>query len=184
MNNTVNMKIEGFKRFFNQGIWNKEDLEYLKNKGLISDKELKEITIKPRTMRQDPRVGNLRYEYELWDKKSSINGVDAERFIKDAGLEYAQEIVLVKLGNRIVEVSDVETLRINHNITTEAQPLEVAELYTMHLEEVKNTPQVNLEDINTAMTLMSDMKKEDELKEIKQLLVDIKNILSKQIEVN
>ena len=176
--NNVNMKIEAFKRFVNQGIWGKEDLEYLKNKGLISDKELKDIMIKPRTMSQDPRVGNLEYTYELWDKSSPINGVDAEKFIRDAGLEYAEEIVLVKLGNRIVEVSDIETIRINQNITMDAQSEEVAELYTMHLQEQKDTPQVNVEEVNYAMTLMSDIKKEDELTEIKQLLVDIKNILS------
>ena len=103
--------------------------------------------------------------------------------MKDAGLEYAEEIVLVKLGNRIVEVSDVETLRINHNINLDVDASQVAELYTMHLEDVKNTPQVNLEDINTAMTLMSDLKKEDELIEIKQLLMDIKNILTQNQEV-
>ncbi len=175
--NSVNMKLESFKRFYNQGIWGEKELEYLKNKGMITSKELKELMIKPKTIRQDPRVGNLQYEYELWDKTSPINGVDADKFIKDAGLTNAEDIVLVKLGKRIVEVSDVETLRINHNITTEAQPLEVAELYTMHLEEVKNTPQINMEDVKTAMTFISDLKKEDELAEIKQLLVDIKNLL-------
>ena len=183
MNNNVNMKIESFKRFFNEGIYNENDLEYLKNKEVITSKELKEIKVRPRTMRMDERTGNLQYEYELWDKTSPINGVDAEKFIKDAGLEYAEEIVLVKLGNRIVEVSDVETLRINHNINLDVDASQVAELYTMHLEDVKNTPQVNLEDINTAMTLMSDLKKEDELIEIKQLLIDIKNILTQNQEV-
>ena len=169
--NNVNMKIESFKRFFNLGIYDENDLEYLKNKEVITSKELKEIKVRPRTMRMDARTGNLQYEYELWDKTSPINGVDAE------------EIVLVKLGNRIVEVSDVETLRINHNINLDVDASQVAELYTMHLEDVKNTPQVNLEDINTAMTLMSDLKKEDELIEIKQLLMDIKNILTQNQEV-
>ena len=57
----INAKMESFKRFFNQGIWGNEELNYLKNKGLISDTEIKEIALKPRTMTQDPRVGGLQY---------------------------------------------------------------------------------------------------------------------------
>ncbi len=178
----INAKMESFKRFFNQGIWGNEELNYLKNKGLISDTEIKEIALKPRTMTQDPRVGRLQYEYEIWDKTSPINGVSAEKFIKDAGLEHADEIVLVKLGNRIIEVSDVETLRINHNISLSAQAEDVAELYTMHLEEVRNTPYVDIEDVKTATIFMSELKKQDELIEMKQLLSDIKEILSEKLE--
>lgn len=186
-----NMKIDSFRRFFNLGIWDKTDLEYLKSKGVIKDKDVKEITIKPRTLSNDPRVGGLQYEYEIWDKISPINGVEAKKFIVDSGLEHAEEIVLVKLGNRIIEVSDVETLRINHNINLSAQAEDVAELHTMHLEEVKNTPNISIEEINTATTYMSELKKQDELTgikglliDIKDLLIDIKNILIKQIEGN
>ena len=45
MNNNVNMKIESFKRFFNLGIYDENDLEYLKNKEVITSKELKEIKV-------------------------------------------------------------------------------------------------------------------------------------------
>lgn len=172
-----NMKVDSFKRFFNQGIWSVKEIEYLKAKGLITDAEMHEIINQPTTMSQDPRVNALQYEYEIWDKKSPINGVDAETVIRDSYLENAGDIVLIKLGNRVIEVSDIETLRSNHGITTDAQSEEVAELYATHLEEMKNTPQINMEDVKTAMTFMSDLKREHDIEEIKQLLTDIKTAL-------
>lgn len=168
----INNKIETFKKYYNQGIYNQETLEYLKSKNLLTEEEVRAILFQPKAVADD-RIVELEYDYEIWDKVTPVNGRDPQQFIEKMGLETAEEIGLFKLNDYVVEASDLKILQINSNMRANTTAEDIAEIHAKNLTKARNTPIINTEDTARAISILSDLQRVDEIKEIKALLVEI-----------
>ena len=172
-----NMKLNAYKGFFRNGIWSINDIEYLKNKEIITEEEYNEITATPATYTMDTRIVKTPYRYEVWDKSTPINGVEASKVIEDMSLQNARDIILVMIGDRVIEVSDADVLRINNDISLDIDVNEVGEIYATKLEEERNAPQINLEEVQAGLRILSDVKQEDKVDNILAMLTEIRDLL-------
>ena len=172
-----NMKLNAYKGFFRNGIWSIDDIEYLKNKEIITEEEYNEITATPATYTMDTRIVKTPYTYKVWDKSTPINGVEASRVIEEMSLQNARDIILVMIGDRVIEVSDADVLRINNNISLDVDVNEVGEIYIAKLEEERNTPQINLEEVQSGFRILSEVKQEETMEEIRNMLKEIRDLL-------
>ena len=70
------------------------------------------------------------YKIKIWNKKDSINGVDAEKVIKSHKIKETDDIFLV-LNNydRVLELNFVEVIRNNFNLSKNLTKEEVAKEY-------------------------------------------------------
>lgn len=175
------MKIEAYRNFYHKGIWDDSILEYLKDKKNITQEELNQIKIKPRSFIEDPRITKNEYTYEIWDKKTPINGMPADEYIKTMYLQNAKEIILFKIGDRVLEANDIDTLKINNNMRLNLGVEDVGELYAMKLNELKDAPMISFEELKTATEIYMSATQTDALNKIETLLTDIKTMLQERL---
>lgn len=178
MNN--NMKIDAYRNFYHKGIWDDNILEYLKDKKIITKEELNQIKVKPRSFVDDPRIVKNEIVYEVWDKKTPVNGKSADQYIKDMYLQDAKEIILFKIGDRVLEANDIDTLKINNNMRLNLGVEDVGELYAMKLNELKDAPMISLEELKAATEIYISATQTDSLNKIETLLTDIKTMLQEK----
>ena len=179
------MKLNAYKNFYNKGIWDVKILNYLKLKGVISKEEYNAILNQPKTVKdKDVRISDETYTYEIWDKQSPINGVPAEEILKDNTLKNASAIILIKSpnadNNNVLCVESVDVLKSNNRLRSGLTPEEVAQYQIEYLEELRNTPQISYEEVNTGMEIYTRVLQADQLDKIEKLLIDIKTLLSKK----
>ena len=190
MNNiNFEMKLDLYKQLYTNGIWNKEMLDYLKEQGTITKEEYVEILKQPREKTVDTRTSEETFTYEIWDKKSPINGVDAEEILKDNMLKNASDVILIKSpntdNNNVLYVESVDTLKINNRLRGSLTADEVAQFQIERLEEMRNQPPISIEQINVGHEIFVrtvETEKSNQtillLNDIKTLLTDIKTLLS------
>lgn len=77
---------------------------------------------------------------EIWDKKSSINGVSASDFLESNPFLKEQEVILILSNGAITNVEAKSILCNNYGFDFSLTTLEVGELYLAKLEEQANTP--------------------------------------------
>ena len=175
------MMMESYKRFLKKGIWTIDNIDYLLSTNKITDEEYEYITNDISTARTINNVDHgLDYMYEIWDKTSPVNGVPADEIIKSSGLRSDVDIILVKLGNNVIEVSDVETLRTNHNISLDATTEDIGREHVSVMTEIRDTPHVDIDEVNTASRMMHDYKTEETMSQMLGLLTDIKGLLTRE----
>lgn len=177
-----NAKLEAYKNFYNKGIWDTEILNNLKFSNFLSQEEYNSIVNQPKKA-PDTRINSAPYIYEIWDKKTPINGVPAEEMLKDNTLKNASNVILIKSpnadDNNIVHVESVDVLKINNRLRSNLTATEVGEYQIDLLEEMRNTPQINYDELNTATEIYSKAIEQKQLSEIHNLLTDIKQLLLK-----
>lgn len=190
MNNiNFEMKLDLYKQLYTNGIWNKEMLDYLKEQGTITKEEYVEILKQPREKTVDNRMSEETFIYEIWDKKSPINGVDAEEILKDNMLKNASDVILIKSpnadNNNVLYVESVDTLKMNNRLRGSLTADEVAQFQIERLEEMRNQLPVSVEQINVGHEIFFrtvETEKSNQtillLNDIKTLLTDIKDLLS------
>ena len=144
---------------------------------MVSAEEYKEIIDIPTTYLMDSRINKTPYTYKVWDKLTPINGVNADKVIEEMGLQNAKDIVLIMIGDRVIEVSDADVLRINNDISLDIDVNEVGEIYATKLEEERNAPQINLEEVQAGLRILSDVKQEDKVDNILAMLTEIRDLL-------
>lgn len=66
---------------------------------------------------------------KVWDKKESINGIEAERVMESQGIDSNEEIFLVLEGERVKEIQRKSTIASNHGIDANLSCEEVAQKY-------------------------------------------------------
>lgn len=176
------MKINAFKGFYKKGIWNQDNLQYFLNKNVITQEEYDQIIKQPREG-IDLRVSNEPYYYEIWDRKSPINGRPAEEYLNDPFFKDTA-VILVKDPNAknkekdVVYVESSDQLRMNSRLRTTLTDDEVGDYYVEYLENLRNAPQVSYEEVNAGMEIYTRVVQTDQLSEIRDLLIDIKQLLS------
>ena len=178
MENFKNMKVNAFKRFFENNLWTKEQLKKMQKAGYLTQEECTDITAPTQTLKNnDLRVGTHHLECVVWDKTSPINGIPAQETIASCGLERATDIILTKISNTVLEINDAETLKINYGMNLNITAEQVAEQYEIIKEEEKNAPRIVMEDVQTAMAIYSDFERMEKSNQIVALLTEIKNLL-------
>lgn len=73
------------------------------------------------------------YSYKIWDKKSSIKGVDAKTILQRPYLKHS-DVFLVEKNGVISEINSVDTIRVNYNISSDATSEDVAQYYIDNIE--------------------------------------------------
>lgn len=172
------MKIVTFKEFFKNGVWTIETLDYFKSKNLITEDEYNEIINTPTTYNEVEEIEPIEITWELWDKKTPINGVPAEKYIENMGLKNANDIILIKYNGCITEVHDVEVTKNNMRLPRSYDLEMIAERIVEKTDKEVNAPTPpNVELFNLGNNIYNDIVRTEEIKEIKNLLLDIKTSL-------
>ena len=117
------------------------------------------------------------YKIKIWNKKDSINGVDAEKVIKSHKIKETDDIFLV-LNNydRVLELNFVEVIRNNFNLSSDFSSVQVAEEYLKIKENEKvqeEKEQTTLEKQEARISILEKENKQlrEELEQVKVSLV-------------
>ena len=117
------------------------------------------------------------YKIKIWNKKDSINGVDAEKVIKSHKIKETDDIFLV-LNNydRVLELNFVEVIRNNFNLSSDFSSVQVAEEYLKIKENEKvqeEKEQTTLEKQEARISILEKENKQlrEELDQVKASLV-------------
>lgn len=172
-----NMNINIYKHFYEKGVWDESFLHMLQSKGMISQTDLDFIKTKQLSVMDDTRFVKNYYNYEVWDKKTPINGVPAEQYIEENNLQYAKDIILFKKGGRVELAGDVEVLKTNNDIQFDLEAVEVGDLLTKKLNADLDKPEMDFETFRLGADVYQSVHTIDTLEQIKTLLMDIKQIL-------
>lgn len=179
---TINTKVYALGNYFKKGIYNEDMLRLLVKRNFITEEEFNEIisnsSISYMDVEKSAEIYDIPYEYEVWDKITPINGVPAHEVIKDLKMENAQEIILTKKLGRVLEINDIDTLKINYNLNPSAEAEEIAQTYANMRTTQENEPVINTEELKTAMTLFADVEQSNSLEEIKVKLNSIEMFMS------
>lgn len=76
-------------------------------------------------------------DYKIWDKKESINNVNAEEVLNSMPELKDTDVILILQNNRVTNIEDKNILISNLNLDVNLSVEEVAEKYIQYLEEVK-----------------------------------------------
>lgn len=107
---------------------------------------------------------------KVWDKKESINGIEAERVMESQKIGIMEEIFLIVEGERVKEIQRKSVIVSNYNLDANLSCLEVAQKY---LEIKQQEEQKQQEEIENKLT------QQEEIEQIKQENASINYILMK-----
>lgn len=96
--------------------------------------------------------------FEIWDKKSSINGIDAKTVLASRPWAQVNDVILIKEGNRVINIENVEIIRSVLGYTTDKTTSEVAEGLLKYLddqEKAQQEEQTTLKDMQQQLDDMS-----------------------------
>lgn len=174
----MNNKINAYKLFLQNGDWTAEMLKTLKDLNHITEDEYREIlqSVK-KTKATDENIVDISapYTYEIWDKKSSINGETAENMLKDPVLKNASSIFLVKNphNGNIDYVESVDVIKGSRMLRATSSPADVAQYYTDKLTDSKILSTINLDSLTQSQQIYLDIINTNKTDVIIDLLTQI-----------
>lgn len=106
--------------------------------------------------------------YEIWDKQSPINGVDAQVVLNEPLFNNASEIILIKNEHNLVSNIEIATTIREVLGVSQDTPVElVAEMYIQYLEQMDNcTEDIQNEERSYPIRIEKLEKEKKELLEI------------------
>lgn len=183
----MNNKIEIFKRLFLNQSMSLMELEYLRDKGVITQDEFFTIAKTPR-IEPDERINKTYYNFMVWDKISDVKTeggtFSAKEFMFLNDLNPNKDYILFGMNGIVKEFASVDTLRNNNRIEADVPAYEVGKIITEMKNKELDQVQTFSEDLEMSIGLLQDVRRTDELQEIKLLLTDIKELLVKRLTNN
>ena len=165
-NNLLNM----YKKFYKSGIWTDAMLKTLEDQKILEKESIKDVQrVKKERSAEQPH----QLTAEIWDKTTPINGMDASKYMDDMNLDITQDIILLKIGSKVLYVVDVDTAKINHNLPLSMSAEDVAESLKNIYNEERNTDHISSEELRVGTKIYTDAVKNAELKTMTNLLKEI-----------
>nr|WP_312984368.1 hypothetical protein [Clostridioides sp.] len=104
----------------------------------------------------------------IWDKKSAINGKEAEYFLKERIFSESDVFLVLDDYDRVTQIQSVNIIRANYNMPKELTSQEVGEKYIEIIEE-----QNNQEDEKVSTIDDMQLKQEEQEKIIADLAYEL-----------
>lgn len=172
-----NIKIETYKSFFQSGLYNKENLDFLEKIGEITKEEKAYIMKEVRTVTKQIEDAKEEFDYEIINTKAkapifSFESLDES--LKVFNPHEKEEVFVIRdQAGEVREIQSAKTMRSNLKLKKGTTTEEVAEVYTQYKTEQANAPTISPEALRTSVMIIEEFKKNELLKEINENLKKI-----------